>query len=445
MVKVAIIGAGPCGLAALHAFEKARTSGETVPEVVCFEKQTAPGGLWNYDWRVGTDQHGNPIHNSQYRYLWSNGPKECLEMADYTFKEHFGKPIPSFPPRAVLESYIKGRYKKENLDRYVRCSTIVNKVQFDESNSKFTVESRDLLKDVDHTDVFDFVICATGHFSIPNVPEYPGFNSFPGRILHSHDFRDALEFKGQTVAVIGGSYSAEDIALQCFKYGAKKVVITNRTAMGFNWPEGIVEVPCLTHTTGSTMHFKDGTTVEVDAIVCCTGYKHHFPFLPDSLRLKTGNILYPDNLYKGVVWTKNPRFMYLGMQDQFYTFSMFDVQAFFARDICMGKLSAPSLADMEADIKKWMEGEAKCGNPHDQIAFQTAYVVELNDMVKYAEKIDVAKEFEVWEHHKDEDILTYRDRSFTSIYTGDQAPVHHTPWLKAMDDTIECFMNQPSK
>ena len=38
------------------------------------------------------------VPNSMYRYLWSNGPKECLEFADYSFDEHFGKPIPSFPP-----------------------------------------------------------------------------------------------------------------------------------------------------------------------------------------------------------------------------------------------------------------------------------------------------------------------------------------------------------
>ena len=49
-----------------------------------------------------------------YRYLWSNGPKECLEFADYSFDEHFGKPIPSFPPREVLYDYILGRVKKGN-------------------------------------------------------------------------------------------------------------------------------------------------------------------------------------------------------------------------------------------------------------------------------------------------------------------------------------------
>jgi hypothetical protein len=37
--------------------------------------------------------------------------------------------------------------------------------------------------------VFDYVICATGHFSVPNVPHFPGFESFEGRVLHAHDFR----------------------------------------------------------------------------------------------------------------------------------------------------------------------------------------------------------------------------------------------------------------
>ena len=45
-----------------------------------------------------------------YRYLWSNGPKECLEFPDYTFEEHFGKAIPSFPPREVLFDYLQGTF-----------------------------------------------------------------------------------------------------------------------------------------------------------------------------------------------------------------------------------------------------------------------------------------------------------------------------------------------
>lgn len=48
--------------------------------------------------------------------------------------------------------------------------------------------------------------------------------SFGGRILHAHDFRDALEFKGKNVLLVGSSYSAEDIGSQCYKYGAKQII-----------------------------------------------------------------------------------------------------------------------------------------------------------------------------------------------------------------------------
>ena len=68
MTKVAIIGAGPCGLSMLRSFELAEKNGEKIPEVVCFEKQDDWGGLWNYSWRTGSDQYGDPVPNSMYRY-----------------------------------------------------------------------------------------------------------------------------------------------------------------------------------------------------------------------------------------------------------------------------------------------------------------------------------------------------------------------------------------
>merc|ERR1712242_434669 len=86
--------------------------GVQVPELKCYEKQSNWGGLWNYSWRTGTDALGEPVHGSMYRYLWSNGPKEALEFPDYTFEDHFGKAIPSFPPREVLFDYLQGRWKR---------------------------------------------------------------------------------------------------------------------------------------------------------------------------------------------------------------------------------------------------------------------------------------------------------------------------------------------
>jgi hypothetical protein len=209
--RVCIIGAGPSGLAQLRAFQSAAEKGAEIPEIVCYEKQPDWGGLWRYDWRTGVDEHCNPCHGSMYRYLWSNGPKEGLEFADYTFEEHFGKPIASYPPRAVLFDYIEGRVNKADVRKFCKFNHIVRDVRAVDGG--FEVSARDGVSDSEERSVFDHVIVSTGHFSFPNVPHYPGFESFNGRILHAHDFRDAREFEGKDAgaradirdALVGGN------------------------------------------------------------------------------------------------------------------------------------------------------------------------------------------------------------------------------------------------
>lgn len=445
MTRTAVIGAGPCGLAQLHAFELARADGIDVGEVVCFEKQSDWGGLWNYTWRTGVDAHGDPVHGSMYRYLWSNGPKECLEFADYSFDEHFGGPIPSFPPREVLYDYILGRAKKSNVRQFIEFDTAVRDISVDGDAFAVTVESWETGPGVLRTETFDHVIVATGHFSTPYVPEYPGFESFPGRILHSHDFRDAVEFTGRDLLILGSSYSAEDIALQTLKYGAGSVTVAYRNApMGFGWPDGIIEVPALQHLDGRTAHFADGSSRDIDAIILCTGYQHHFPFIDESLRLVTANNLYPAGLYKGVVSTANPKLMYLGMQDQYYTFNMFDAQAFVARDVVLGRLPLPPADQMAADVDAWLTKYAAVDTVMEQIDFQTDYVRDLMSLTDYrAFDIDlVRRHFVTWEHDKDESITGYRDKSFSSPVTGTVGPIPSTTWLEELDDSLARFLKR---
>ena len=446
MTRVAIIGAGPCGLAQLHAFERARKQGTEVPEIVCFEKQSDWGGLWNYTWRAGLDEHGASVHGSMYRYLWSNGPKEVLEFADYTFEDHYGKPIPSFPPREVLRDYITGRARKDDLRRFIQFNTAVRGVS-ENGGGGFDVSTEALTDGRVASEHFDYVIVATGHYSLPNFPAYEGFSTFPGRVMHSHDFRDAHEFADRDLLVMGSSYSAEDIALQAKKYGARSVTITYRTKpMGFPWPEGIDEVPLLSKMDGNTAHFIDGTTRHIDAIVLCTGYRHSFPFIHDALRLRTKNDLYPPNLYRGVFWLDNPKMMYLGMQDQFYTFTLFDVEAFTARDFVVGRLSLPDRTVMAKDVDSWRDRLATLDGPLEEIDFQADHVLTLSKDVDYPDfDIELTRQqFHEWEYDKMADILGYRDKSFCSPVTGVASPVHHTPWWEAFDDSMATFMGDGS-
>jgi trimethylamine monooxygenase len=442
--RVAVIGAGPSGLAQLRAFQSAAQKGAEIPEIVCFEKQDNWGGLWNYTWRTGLDEYGEPVHGSMYRYLWSNGPKEGLEFADYSFEEHFGKQIASYPPRAVLFDYIEGRVKKANVRPWIRFSTPARHVAYDDNTGMFAVTVHDLKNDRVYTETFDNVIVASGHFSTPNVPKFDGFDTFNGRILHAHDFRDAREFADKDVLIIGTSYSAEDIGSQCWKYGCKSVTVSHRTAaMGFDWPENWKEVPLLEKVEGNTATFKDGSTCHADAIILCTGYKHHFPFLPDDLRLKTANRLATANLYKGVAWVPNPKLFYLGMQDQWFTFNMFDAQAWYVRDIIMGRIDVPtSEADRLADVTAREAAEDAGQDSYDAIRYQGDYIKELIADTDYPSfDVDGANEvFFEWKKHKQKDIMGFRNHAYRSVITGTMAPVHHTPWKDALEDSLESYL-----
>lgn len=443
--RIAILGAGPSGLAQLRAFEAARLAGvEDLPEIICYEKQSDVGGMWNYTWRTGLDKNGEPVHGSMYRYLWSNGPKECLEFADYSFEEHFGQPIPSYPPREVLKDYIMGRMEKQEVRKYIRFECPVRWVTFDDETEMFTVTVMNHKTGEQETEEFDYVVVATGHFSTPNMPYFEGLEDFPGRVMHAHDFRDALEFKNKDILLVGGSYSAEDIGTQCYKYGTKSVTISYRSAaLGYDWPEGISENPLVTHFDGDLAHFVDGTSKRFDAVIMCTGYLFHFPFLPDELRLQTHNCLYPANLYKGIFWQPNPKLIYLGMQDQYFTFNMFDAQAWYVRDVVLDKIQLPDLAAREKDEKNWLAEYEHVKTADNEIDFQAKYIRDLTNPTDYPE-FAVEKQGEIfkqWQKDKQLDIMGFREKAYTSTLTNTLAPELPEPWLDILDDSLEHFLN----
>ncbi|HLR97503.1 MAG TPA: hypothetical protein VK053_23485, partial [Jiangellaceae bacterium] len=183
-------------------------------------------------------------------------------------------------------------------------------------------------------------------------------------------------------------------------------------------------------------------TREIDAIILCTGYQHSFPYIEEGLRLRTANILYPPNLYKGVFWLDNPAMMYLGMQDQYYTFTLFDAEAWYARDYILGRLTLPSHQEMADDIAAWRAREDALDGPLEDIDFQADHIADLVDDVDYPTfDLDLTRaHFKQWEHDKDESIIGYRDRGFSSPCTATDAPEHHTAWWDALDDSMATFL-----
>ncbi|NLG45575.1 NAD(P)/FAD-dependent oxidoreductase [Gordonia sp. (in: high G+C Gram-positive bacteria)] len=442
--RVAIIGAGPSGMAALRAFTAAQAAGTEIPEIVCYEKQDDWGGQWNYTWRTGTDGYGEPVHSSMYRNLWSNGPKEALEFAEYTFDEHFKRPISSYPPRAVLWDYINGRAEQSDVKKLVRFANVVRRVEFDDSTEQFTVTVDDLQNKTTQVEIFDQVIVSTGHFSFPNVPEIAGIETFSGEVIHAHEFRGAERFAGQRLLLIGGSYSAEDIGIQCHKMGARQVTMSYRSQpQGFAWPAGVDEKPQVAAIDGRVATFVDGTSREFDAVILCTGYLHHYPFLPSDLHLDSPNNLYPEGLYRGVTWHKNPRLHYLGAQDQWFTFNMFDAQAWFVRDLILGRIAVPTEDERADHMATWLEAYNRVDDDPAAVQFQADYIRDLIEATDYPmfDLDEVVRIFLAWKADKKTNIVTYRDGVYTSVMTGTTSIVHHTPWLAELDDSAERYLS----
>jgi trimethylamine monooxygenase len=134
--------------------------------------------------------------------------------------------------------------------------------------------------------------------------------------------------------------------------------------------------------------------------------------------------------------------MYLAMQDQWYTFNMFDAQAWYARDVILGKIELPSFDEMQRHTKEQHELEVAEDDAGYAIKFQGDYIQMLIDETDYP-NFDIEgmrQTFLSWKKDKKEDIMTFRNKSYASLMTGTQSPAHHTPWLDALDDSLEAYL-----
>jgi cation diffusion facilitator CzcD-associated flavoprotein CzcO len=78
------------------------------------------------------------------------------------------------------------------------------------------------------------IVVATGVSGIPNVPDIPGVKSFPGHVIHSHDYDDATEWKGRDAIVIGTGTSGHDIAQDLYSGGARVTLVQRSPTLILN-------------------------------------------------------------------------------------------------------------------------------------------------------------------------------------------------------------------
>ncbi|AGF72963.1 flavin-containing monooxygenase [Corynebacterium halotolerans] len=73
------------------------------------------------------------------------------------------------------------------------------------------------------------VVIATGLFNRPRIPGWAREPGFDGEVLHSSAYRDAADFAGRSVVVVGAGSSGMEIAHQLATGGARAVRLAVRT------------------------------------------------------------------------------------------------------------------------------------------------------------------------------------------------------------------------
>ena len=174
---IVVIGGGQAGLAAgWHLFRAAQ-------DFVILDSGDGSGGAWRHGWNSLT--------------LFSPAGYSSLPGRPMPQPQHAG-----FPSRDDVIAYLtayEARYALP-VERPVTVSTVCRA-----KDGRLRVETNR------GTWLAKTIIGATGTWSHPFIPDIPGRNSFAGVQLHSARYVDPAAFVGQTVLVVGGGNSGAQI------------------------------------------------------------------------------------------------------------------------------------------------------------------------------------------------------------------------------------------
>lgn len=200
-LRIAIIGAGPSGLAAGHELLRQGFS-----EFTIFEASDGVGGTWHVQNYPGL---ACDVWAHSYTFSWEPNP-------DWSA---------NFVEQPEIEAYLQRCARKFGLEPHLCLNTRIVRAAFGDPG-KWTLESAA----GEHFE-FDVVINAMGNQHTPLYPEVPGMGSFTGDSWHSVQWDHSVDLKGKRVAVVGSAASAVQIVPELAKEVAYLAVL-QRSA---NW------------------------------------------------------------------------------------------------------------------------------------------------------------------------------------------------------------------
>lgn len=384
-----VIGAGPSGLAVGKALKDRGLPYD------CFDRSDNVGGNWYFNNPNGM--------SSAYRMLHIDSSKMRSQFADYPMPDHY----PHFPHHSQIWEYFRDYAEHFGLLDRIAFRTTVAECRRDERGLwQVRLESGE-------TRQYDALFVCNGHHWNPRWPEPPFPGHFDGTILHSHDYKEPSAFRDKRVVVLGIGNSAMDISVEC-TYVAKKVYLATRRGAhispkyvwgrpldhwnapwlpwwvmsrmarfmvwmqvggyaGYGLPQpdhkmlqahpsvssalydrlahgDITVKPNIARFEGSRVHFVDGSQVEADVVVYCTGYQVTFPFFDQDF------ISAPDNDLPLYLRTFKPGFanlFFIGlMQPLGAIFPIAERQAALCGELLAGRYRLPSEAAMQAEMER---------------------------------------------------------------------------------------------
>lgn len=322
--RVALIGAGPMGLAA------AKIMVELGVDFQGFELNSDVGGLWDID----------APRSTMYESAHLISSKRMTEFADFPMRDD----VAEYPSHREMKRYFQEFADHFDLRRHYRFNAEVTAVTpLGGDGEGWHVCWRD--EAGEHDAHFAAVMIANGTLAEPNKPRFEG--SFTGELIHACDYRRAAQFDGKRVLVVGAGNSGCDIAVDAIHH-AERVDLSMRRGYyfvpkyvfgkpadtvggaiklplwlkrridgvilkwfvgdpqkyGFPKPDyrlyeshpvvnslvlyhaghGDLTVrPDIARLDGQTVHFTDGSSADYDMILTATGYKLHYPFIDSAL------------------------------------------------------------------------------------------------------------------------------------------------------------------
>lgn len=329
-VDVVVIGAGQAGLSAAYhlqrrGFVPAGRAAAGERTFVVLDAEDGPGGAWRHRWRSLTMATVNGIFELP-----------GMEVPDVD---------PGAPSRDVLPAYFAEYEEHFHLDvrRPVRVRSVrragdglrgragENLVVVVESLAGADGDRRG--EAATCTWEAGYVINATGTWTRPFWPYYPGQETFHGRQLHVQDYVSSQEFEGRRVVIVGAGISAtqllEEISLVADtlwvtrreikwetgpapeNFSAAIDRVAERTRQGLP-PESVISVtgqfrgpwieradrrgvlvrhPMFTRIEPDGVRMPDGRLERADAILWATGFRPAVAHLsPLGLRTPEGGI-----------------------------------------------------------------------------------------------------------------------------------------------------------